>query len=787
MVVKRPSLNIRTSTNSPPPTPIQPQKIDPVTKFFGDLSVGAQNTVSSYNVFDSTERSISQRPLQDVYIESALRGDLGPAFDETGRRLTEEPGKVVGEIATEAGIQLGTLGLGAAAKGAVTGIKVAKTGAKVYGTLGTGYQVTKQVKSGAGGAIRNAFTKKSQKVTVNKFVKGGKVTEINPITNQVITKRAGISDLVQNKVQSIARKKFNNKSVATIPVKGGSGKLTTKSIVSAETAEGIIDPTYAANIIKTPNTKPGFINRYSSIREGESLVLPSAETPNVGSFEGVSFIRGTPKVSSSQKNTLLSKISKDIDASPEFPKTKENARLAKQADKGVDTSDYSLNYSSDSFDAFRSEGIQTFTPNTADILSVPGPTIAYDKVAVQRAVVREVNYAIGEGKNLAEVESAANKIINFYKSTASVEGQALSNFQESATRYAARGVKKTRLGSDVGTGIAGVDKTGKNVSVLPDALTNQQKIIVSGWTKKTGYESAAEMEKIMKANPGKSATEALAGMKEFYIRGLQPGELPTAGERVVGLQYTGTVYGTPSKQSKSGIIDSYKSLMSPETQSVIPGADVKDVKSGLNRGPGAGVGKGGYPVDDVSDFYDKIILTQNEVDKRNNFYNSIVSGTKFEANLAKQVGDKNVAKALVKSMPKTRSKFMDSRGLNEYDYSKLNAWGEDPMSFFKGQKPAGKRKVNVTPEKKITWTDQITETDTMGTRLSGFKLLSSVKPATIEKTYLGDLSSVVKANVRANKNNPAFSPIINRARAKKALQKGRKIKSGTPEWFSLGF
>ena len=77
-------------------------------------SVGSAVTGSDSEVLD---RKIRDRTLVDAYITSAFEGNLDPAFQETGRRVFEEPGRVVGEIATETAIMLGTMGFGAVVAG----------------------------------------------------------------------------------------------------------------------------------------------------------------------------------------------------------------------------------------------------------------------------------------------------------------------------------------------------------------------------------------------------------------------------------------------------------------------------------------------------------------------------------------------------------------------------------------------------------------------------------------------------------------------------------------------
>ena len=160
-----------------------------VTRFLSNVYRGASDTVQSYNLLDDRERAIRDKAAQDVLIEGAVKGDMGGAFDEIGRRARDEPGRVVGELAVEAGINIATLGFGAAAKGAVIGAKVGKTLSKVGKTE---MVLTKVNKAGTSGEVLtktgNRFVK--NKVRLNKIkdnyiitsvgdeVKPGKISQV---------------------------------------------------------------------------------------------------------------------------------------------------------------------------------------------------------------------------------------------------------------------------------------------------------------------------------------------------------------------------------------------------------------------------------------------------------------------------------------------------------------------------------------------------------------------------------------------------------------------------------
>ena len=83
------------------------QTQDPLTKFAGNVAVGAKNTLEGYNILDESyaDRELRDKSLLDVGI-GTLTGEISPeaGWGEAGRRVTEEPGKIVGEVAVEAGL-----------------------------------------------------------------------------------------------------------------------------------------------------------------------------------------------------------------------------------------------------------------------------------------------------------------------------------------------------------------------------------------------------------------------------------------------------------------------------------------------------------------------------------------------------------------------------------------------------------------------------------------------------------------------------------------------------------
>jgi hypothetical protein len=111
-------------------------------------SVGSAVTGSDSEVID---RKIRDRTLVDAYVTSAMEGNLDPAFQETQRRIFEQPGRVVGEVATETAIMLGTMGFGAVIAG---GRGAVMAGSKVPMIIKAGKGAASTVGPGKGAALK---------------------------------------------------------------------------------------------------------------------------------------------------------------------------------------------------------------------------------------------------------------------------------------------------------------------------------------------------------------------------------------------------------------------------------------------------------------------------------------------------------------------------------------------------------------------------------------------------------------------------------------------------------
>ena len=225
--------------------------IDRVGRFVTNIGRGAEGTVRSYttDIIDTADslitgkesaldsRSIQDMTLVDAYVTSAIEGNLDSAFEESRRRLWHEPGRVVGEVATEAATLVGTMGIGAFVKGAKVGaftsreaIKMGRTAnvSKKFGVIGkkevetrvimpeNTVAITKTTVNKAGDTVRKTKIKK-----MNIFDKaeslGGKVALWEPKHKFIpsIGKRTrgfyGVSNVAEN-VKGYNKDQFLSKS-----------------------------------------------------------------------------------------------------------------------------------------------------------------------------------------------------------------------------------------------------------------------------------------------------------------------------------------------------------------------------------------------------------------------------------------------------------------------------------------------------------------------------------------------------------------------------------------------
>ena len=132
------------------PSQRQQESSDPwarASQFASNVGRGAKDTAKSYTTdfYDMGEAALTGRQREDrsyqdetlagVFGRGLFEGNLHGAWGEAGRRVTQEPGRVVGEVAAETAIMIGSMGFGAVLKGAkigATGIKATQGGVKSW-------------------------------------------------------------------------------------------------------------------------------------------------------------------------------------------------------------------------------------------------------------------------------------------------------------------------------------------------------------------------------------------------------------------------------------------------------------------------------------------------------------------------------------------------------------------------------------------------------------------------------------------------------------------------------
>lgn len=211
-------------------------------RFVHNIGVGGYGTVRGYTTDMYTAgRSLatgeddpvdSRSYRDDALVSMASRGIMDGKYDEVweeaGRRVTEEPGRVVGEVAAETAIILGTMGFGAAWKGGRIG-------------MGAGRELSRL---GQKGYLRN--TGYFRKGTEAKFI-GDRRTIITTTSHKgkvkTRNKRTNIFDRIERKAISLTEKYNKNKKIPkTITVSGSSGIADTphvRNVMAAATVGAV--------------------------------------------------------------------------------------------------------------------------------------------------------------------------------------------------------------------------------------------------------------------------------------------------------------------------------------------------------------------------------------------------------------------------------------------------------------------------------------------------------------------------------------------------------------------
>ena len=242
----------------------QPQinSSNPVERFLGNVARGAHDTGRSYTTDivdtvtgDYEERSIQDQTLFDAFASSALEGNLDPALKEAGRRITQEPGRVVGEVAVEAGFMVGTMGIGAAAKG----VKIGATGAKAV-------RAASKAKGAVGYERKTGIIRKGKEI---KFI-GDKTTTVKTYSKkkgwQTKTKKTKWTDRIERKALGSGEqvgKKLGTSKAASPMVQGGTiGSAATFKFGKTKVGLG------SGKIVKE-DTTIGWMKQYEQFQAGQ--------------------------------------------------------------------------------------------------------------------------------------------------------------------------------------------------------------------------------------------------------------------------------------------------------------------------------------------------------------------------------------------------------------------------------------------------------------------------------------------------------------------------------------
>ena len=367
-----------------------------VTRFLSNVYRGASDTVQSYNLLDDRERAIRDKAAQDVLIEGAVKGDMGGAFDEIGRRARDEPGRVVGELAVEAGINLATLGFGAAAKGAVIGAKVGKTLSKVGKTE---MVLTKVNKAGTSGEVLtktgNRFVK--NKVRLNKIkdnyiitsvddeVKPGKISQVMDFG------LAGQASKIEGRATFAAAKGVRGKKKVNtlIPKIAGASGLTAR-----EFDPRLLNP--------AEESKPfgGYASKFDQFAAGKKLQLETTVHKS-SSYSSNNRIKELV-----EKSEILTSNDLETKVIDESGMTRsQSGRMAEIINVGDNTDKLGIYYKGKTGKIFPSRGKDELSSMPTKVIDENIMTQSQADVMANQIIIRGVNTGKTDDVILKEVDS----------------------------------------------------------------------------------------------------------------------------------------------------------------------------------------------------------------------------------------------------------------------------------------------------------------------------------------------------------------------------------------------
>ena len=354
----------RTSVQSQP----QQDTWGRATQFVQNIGRGAGDTARSYttDIADSItgnyeERKMRDQTLSDVFITGALEGRLDDSWGEIGRRVTQEPGRVVGEAAVEAGFLIGTMGIGAAAKG----VKVGATGVKVI-------RAADKSKGAVGFERKTGIIKKGKEI---KFI-GDKTTETQKWSQKkgwsTKINKTKWTDRIERRTIPIGRKVFGNTKIAQSMVRGGSG------------ADSFIGPGLPSSSAMTPQPKGilelgGTMSRYTQDSEYGFKSIEANFFSNRSSELTNTLPRGE---AGSGAESLINRYTQKVNTNPNIKEGSEITRLV------------------DETATFANEPPRT-----------QGDTFPMDKLTVNRSNENLIRKGIQEGESIKTIESKVDQNI----------------------------------------------------------------------------------------------------------------------------------------------------------------------------------------------------------------------------------------------------------------------------------------------------------------------------------------------------------------------------------------
>ena len=274
----------------------------------GASDVGRSYTTDFYDMGEAAltgkeqkERSYQDETLAGVFGRGLFEGNLHGAVDEAGRRITQEPGRVVGEVAAEAAILGATMGFGAALKGVRIGAAGVKAGAKTVRNTKTVAKTKVSQGEVLGNRMVSGYTrntgrlspfnrggkefisspggfKKGQTLTIKTNKKGketAKVTKDLSITGWTrgITSRSAVMG------NSFAQRMGRTQSFIAPVVAGGSKPLSAADNLKPETFSAAVTKGKVVANKDVVNTNEGYMQQYEQFQQGQ---LPRQYTPGEG-------------------------------------------------------------------------------------------------------------------------------------------------------------------------------------------------------------------------------------------------------------------------------------------------------------------------------------------------------------------------------------------------------------------------------------------------------------------------------------------------------------------------